>query len=111
MLANIGVIVAQLFALEASDTGFGYSSIGKPMAAVCFATAIMIIIQGALRAWRYQRALIRGKALSGGFELMTISTLTLTVCGTVLAIISQSWIVRPETDIIIRRSFASSSAF
>lgn len=73
MLANVGVLVAQLFALQQSDESFGYSTIGKPMASVCFSAAIVTILLGTARAWRFRKALIDGKALSGGWEVMSIA--------------------------------------
>ncbi|KAI1076139.1 hypothetical protein F5B20DRAFT_335147 [Whalleya microplaca] len=77
MLALAGVVFAQLAILQQKDTGFGYSLIGKPLATCFFACAIWTVMSGALRAWRYQRALIRGYALCGGIEIHSIIFLCL----------------------------------
>ena len=69
MLAVVGVITTQSFALHQPDTGFGCSAIGKPLATFCYCTAILTLLIGACRVWRYQRAMLNGKALTGGFEV------------------------------------------
>ncbi|KXH55730.1 hypothetical protein CSAL01_07180 [Colletotrichum salicis] len=71
--AVLGTVVAQLFALQASDTGFGYTAVGKPLATLCYSFSICIASLGAFRAWRLQRAMFAGKALAGGFELTTLA--------------------------------------
>ncbi|KAI0383452.1 hypothetical protein F5Y04DRAFT_250265 [Hypomontagnella monticulosa] len=73
MLALTGVLVAQLTLLQQQDSGFGYSRVGKPLAVCCYASAIWTVLSGACRVWRYQQALIRGQALTGGFELASIT--------------------------------------
>lgn len=79
MLANIGVIVAQLFSLQQPASGFGYSAVGKPLATVCLSGSIVVTILGVVRTWRYQKALINRKALSGGPELMLVGAVVLVV--------------------------------
>lgn len=79
MLALTGVLVAQLTILQQRDSGFGYSLVGKPLAACCYASAIWTVLSGACRVWRYQQALTQGRALTGGFELASITILFLTV--------------------------------
>ncbi|KAG7044780.1 hypothetical protein JMJ77_0004241 [Colletotrichum scovillei] len=71
--AVLGTVVAQLFALQASDTGFGYTAVGKPLATLCYSFSICIVLLGAFRAWRLQHAMFAGKALAGGFELTTLA--------------------------------------
>ena len=71
-LAMIGTTVAQLFTITYHDTDFGYTTIGKPLAASCFALAIGTVFLGAVRSWRFQNAMIRGKALASGFEIHVI---------------------------------------
>ncbi|KAI9807000.1 MAG: hypothetical protein M1833_002658 [Piccolia ochrophora] len=46
--------------------------IGKPLAASCQAAAIGVSMLGALRFWRQQNAILRGKVWAGGFELDVI---------------------------------------
>ncbi|KAK1972201.1 hypothetical protein LY78DRAFT_425838 [Colletotrichum sublineola] len=71
--ATLGTVVAQLFAMQPPDSGFGYTAIGKPLATACYCFAMCITLLGALRVWRLQHALLLGKTLSGGFEIMTIA--------------------------------------
>ncbi|WYZ44175.1 hypothetical protein EsH8_VII_000611 [Colletotrichum jinshuiense] len=71
--AILGAAVAQLFALQTPDTGFGYTAVGKPLATVCYCFSICITLLGACRAWRLQHALLLGKTFSGGFEIMTLA--------------------------------------
>ncbi|KAK1597515.1 uncharacterized protein LY79DRAFT_388809 [Colletotrichum navitas] len=73
VMATLGTVVVQLFALQPSDSGFGYAAIGKPLATACYCFAICVTLLGALRVWRIQHALLLGKTLSGGFEIMTIA--------------------------------------
>ncbi|KAK1984940.1 hypothetical protein LZ30DRAFT_747541 [Colletotrichum cereale] len=71
--ATLGTVVAQLFAMQPPDSGFGYTAIGKPLATACYCFAMCITLLGALRVWRLQHALLLGKTLSGGFEIMTVA--------------------------------------
>ncbi len=72
MLANIGVMLAQLSLLQQPDSGFGYSAVGKPAATVCLSGSLATTLLGAVRTWRFQRALVRGRALVGGMEMMLV---------------------------------------
>ncbi|OLN81762.1 hypothetical protein CCHL11_06920 [Colletotrichum chlorophyti] len=86
--AILGTIVAQLFALQPPDATFGYTTIGKPLTTVCYGFSICITILGACRTWRLQHAILRGKTLSGGFELTTVALGTLAVdCLTAIALV------------------------
>ncbi|KAF3807500.1 hypothetical protein GCG54_00000029 [Colletotrichum gloeosporioides] len=71
--AILGTIVAQLFALQQADSGFGYSMLGKPLATVCYGLSICTTLLGACRAWRLQNAMLRGKAIAGGFEVTSLA--------------------------------------
>jgi uncharacterized membrane protein YidH (DUF202 family) len=73
MMAIIGTIISQLFTLEQSDTGFGFSLVGRPLAITCYCFSIGTVLLGAIRASRFQHAMIQGKALSGGFEIATLA--------------------------------------
>ncbi|KAK2029931.1 hypothetical protein LX32DRAFT_692837 [Colletotrichum zoysiae] len=77
--ATLGTVIAQLFVIQPSDSGFGYTAIGKPLAAACYCFAMCVTLLGALRVWRLQHALLLGKTLSGGFEIMTIAAGCLTL--------------------------------
>ncbi len=79
----LGILVAQLFRLQHSPTAnpiFGYYVIGKPLAGICQALALYTLLLGAFRFWRLQHAIVRGKTLSGGFEIVLIGLGVLLVC-------------------------------
>jgi hypothetical protein len=80
MSAIVGTLVAQLFVLEEGDSGFGYLAVGRPLASLCLVFSICTVVLGAFRAWRHQDAMIRGKALSGGFEIVSLGIICLVVC-------------------------------
>ncbi|EFQ25380.1 uncharacterized protein GLRG_00524 [Colletotrichum graminicola M1.001] len=65
--------LVQLFAIQPSDSGFGYAAIGKPLDTACYCFAMCVALLGALRVWRIQHVLLLGKTLSGRFEIMTIA--------------------------------------
>jgi len=74
-LSSIGVAVAQLFRLQHSPTpnfAFGFFVLGKPLACICQGAAIVTLSIGAYRSWRLQNAIIRNKAISGGFEIILV---------------------------------------
>ena len=50
-----------------------------PVAALCIAFAIAIAIVAALRFWRQQNAMARGKCQRGGWEVHSVGILTLIV--------------------------------
>jgi hypothetical protein len=71
----IGVTVAQLFRLQHSPTAnpiFGFYVLGRPLACICQGAAIYALLLGAFRTWRIQNALVRGKAIAGGFEVILL---------------------------------------
>ncbi|RDW87659.1 hypothetical protein BP5796_03353 [Coleophoma crateriformis] len=74
-LSMIGITVAQLFRLQHSPTPnptFGYFVLGQPLACICQGAAIFTLSVGAFRTWRQQNAIIRGKAVAGGAEVVLI---------------------------------------
>lgn len=52
---------------------FGYFVLGKPLACICQGLAIYTLLVGAFRTWRLQSAMVRGKALTGGIEIILIA--------------------------------------
>jgi hypothetical protein len=71
----IGVTVAQLFRLQHSPNPnpvFGFYVLGKPLAYICQGSAIYSLLLGAYRSWRHQNAIVRGKAIAGGFEVFLL---------------------------------------
>ncbi|ESZ91434.1 hypothetical protein SBOR_8181 [Sclerotinia borealis F-4128] len=74
-LSMLGVSIAQLFRLQHSPTPnplIGFFVLGKPLACICQVAAITTLLIGIIRSWRHQNAIVRGKALSGGFEVIFI---------------------------------------
>ena len=73
-----GIVTAQLFHLQHSSTPnshFGFYKVGKPLAATFICMAIVVVVIGAIRFWRLQRALVRGKAMAGGWEVGLVMAL------------------------------------
>ncbi|CAN9344640.1 unnamed protein product [Alternaria alternata] len=78
ILVMTGVLTAQLFHLQHSATPnphFGFYKVGKPLAATLICMAIVVVLVGAIRFWRLQRALVRGKAMAGGWEVGLVMVL------------------------------------
>jgi uncharacterized membrane protein YidH (DUF202 family) len=70
-----GVIIAQLFRIQRASNPnpqIGFYVIGEPLSVAFIGTAIFVLFVGAIRFWRLQNALVRGKALAGGWELFVI---------------------------------------
>jgi len=76
ILVMTGVLIAQLFRLQRSahpDPTFGFYVIGKPLSVMFIGMAIVVVLVGAVRFWRLQRGLLRGKALvGGGWEVLLV---------------------------------------
>ncbi|KAH7027517.1 uncharacterized protein B0I36DRAFT_327265 [Microdochium trichocladiopsis] len=76
LLATTGVFITQLYVLrEPTEPVVGSATgmaVGRPLATTCFSLALGTILWGTCRFWRFQRALVRGKALAGGFELTMV---------------------------------------
>jgi uncharacterized membrane protein YidH (DUF202 family) len=78
-----GIITAQLFHLQHTSSpnpDFGFYEIGKPLSVTFIGMAILVVLVGAVRFWRLQRALVRGHALAGGWEVL----LVMGACGLLL---------------------------
>ncbi|KAG0651456.1 hypothetical protein D0Z07_2051 [Hyphodiscus hymeniophilus] len=75
-LSMIGITVAQLFRLQHAPTPnalFGFYVLGKPLACICQGAAIYTLMIGAFRTWRSQNAIVRSKAITGGFEIVLLA--------------------------------------
>jgi len=75
-LSMMGITIAQLFRLQHSpspDKIFGFYVLGKPLACICQGAAIYTLFIGAFRTWRTQNAMVRGKAISGGIEIVLLA--------------------------------------
>ncbi|KAN0093839.1 hypothetical protein V8E51_017023 [Hyaloscypha variabilis] len=71
----LGVTIAQLFRLQHApqpSAYFGFFVLGKPLSCICQGAAIYTLGIGAFRTWRSQNAMVRGKAISGGLEIVML---------------------------------------
>lgn len=74
-LSMVGVMIAQLFRLQTSALpggGIGYFVLGIPLAACFICGSIVVSVLGALRFWKQQTAMVRGKVWAGGWEVLGI---------------------------------------
>lgn len=74
-----GVIIAQLFKIQHvvhPDPEIGFYVVGIPLSSTFTGMAIFVLLVGAIRFWRLQSALVRGKALAGGWEIFVIMALS-----------------------------------
>jgi uncharacterized membrane protein YidH (DUF202 family) len=75
-LAITGIVVAQLFRLQHAynpDLEWGFFVTGIPLAACFIFWAIIVQVVGAIRFWRQQNALVRGKIRAGGWEVNVVA--------------------------------------
>ncbi|KAL4914593.1 hypothetical protein BDW62DRAFT_204482 [Aspergillus aurantiobrunneus] len=78
MMAMQGVLIAQLFRLQAPhpSRGLGYHEVGVPLSVTCHCAAIVTAALGAHRFWKQQGAIALGTVYTGGWELNCIGLLT-----------------------------------
>jgi uncharacterized membrane protein YidH (DUF202 family) len=84
-----GVVIAQLFRLQKSktpSTKFGYFVSGEPLAACFITSAIVVVLIGAVRFWRQQGSMVRGKIWAGGWEVYATMGLSVALCMGLLAV-------------------------
>ncbi|KAI9840553.1 MAG: hypothetical protein M1837_001533 [Sclerophora amabilis] len=74
-LAMVAVFVVQLLVLQHSphpNPNFGFHVIGKPIAYALIVSAMALNVVGTHRFWRQQGAVLRGKILTGGWEVLLV---------------------------------------
>lgn len=74
-----GIIIAQLFRIQRAvnpNPEIGFYVIGRPLSVTFIGMAIFVLLVGTLRFFRLQNALVRGKALAGGWEILVIMALS-----------------------------------
>lgn len=84
ILVMTGVLTAQLFRLQHAanpNQHFGFYVVGRPLSIMFIGMAIVVVLVGAYRFWKLQNALIRGKAYTGGWEVLLIMILSILVSG------------------------------
>lgn len=85
----IGISVAYLFRIQHAPNPspvFGFYKLGKPVSYILQGIAISTLLIGAFRTWRSQNAIVRGKAISGGFEIVAIALSTFLTLSAICAL-------------------------
>ncbi|KAF2442177.1 hypothetical protein P171DRAFT_523047 [Karstenula rhodostoma CBS 690.94] len=89
-LAITGVITAQLFRLQHTATPnprIGFFVLGVPLAAAFIALGMLVLVVGAVRFWRQQRALVRGRVWAGGWEIVGVMGVSLAITAVTFAML------------------------
>ncbi|RMX77742.1 hypothetical protein D0869_09637 [Hortaea werneckii] len=74
-LSMVGVVISQLYRLQHSPSlnpVYGYYVLGNPIACIFHASALVVILVGAVRFSRQQSAMSIGKVHAGGWEVLVI---------------------------------------
>jgi uncharacterized membrane protein YidH (DUF202 family) len=82
ILVMTGVLIAQLFRLQHAanpNTHLGFYIIGRPLSITFIGMGILVVIVGAYRFWKLQHAMVRGKARTGGWEVLLIMGMSMLV--------------------------------
>ncbi|KAJ5170767.1 uncharacterized protein N7500_003550 [Penicillium coprophilum] len=82
VIAMQGVLVAQLFRLQRPLTEvdrLSFHEVGIPLSVACHGVAVIVALVGAIRFWRQQSAIARGKVYAGGWELNSVGVLIFAV--------------------------------
>jgi len=82
-LSMTGIVIAQLFRLQHSyspNQTFGFYVAGIPLAGCFILAGMVVVVLGAIRFWRQQRAMVRGKVWAGGWEINVIMAGSILVC-------------------------------
>lgn len=78
--AQLGVVIAQLLRLQNSSiSDRSFFDVSLPLAGIFIASAIVVSILGCSRFFNWQRVLVRGQAVSSGWEMLTVFCLTAAV--------------------------------
>ncbi|CAG7985886.1 unnamed protein product [Penicillium nalgiovense] len=80
IIAMQGVLVAQLFRLQrppekANRHRLSFYEVGIPLSVACHIVAAIVTFIGAVRFFRQQNAIVRGKVHAGGWELNSVGFL------------------------------------
>ncbi|KAH7408339.1 hypothetical protein DE146DRAFT_371341 [Phaeosphaeria sp. MPI-PUGE-AT-0046c] len=85
-----GVLTAQLFRLQHvanPNAHFGFYVVGRPLSIMFIGMAIVVVLVGAYRFWKLQNALNRGKAHTGGWEVLLIMILSMLLVTVTFALV------------------------
>ncbi|CDM33097.1 hypothetical protein DTO013E5_5712 [Penicillium roqueforti] len=110
-VAQQGVLIAQLFRLQAAEEladRLGFGQVGTPLSVACHCVAIIVALVGAYRFWRQQNAIARGRVYAGGWDMNSVGVLLGCITITVL-VVSVAIIVEVDVhpSIFFRRILAS----
>jgi uncharacterized membrane protein YidH (DUF202 family) len=74
-LSMTGIFTTQSFVVQSDNRDMALSLfvLGIPLSSVCQAAALVNVIAGAFRFWRHQSAMTKGKACSGGWEVLLVA--------------------------------------
>ncbi|CAG8889752.1 unnamed protein product [Penicillium egyptiacum] len=80
VIAMQGVLVAQLFRLQrpsgkVTRHRLSFYEVGIPLSIACHVVAVIVALIGAVRFFRQQNAIVRGKVHAGGWELNSVGFL------------------------------------
>lgn len=83
-LSMIGIVIAQLYPQtppgKQEPGGLNFVKLAKPMSASFVAASLLVTIFGAWRFGRQQGAMVRGRIVTGSWEVWTTGILVLLVC-------------------------------
>ncbi|KAI6789421.1 hypothetical protein KC360_g1878 [Hortaea werneckii] len=94
-LSMVGVIISQLYRLQhppSPNSVYGYYVLGKPIASIFHASALGVILVGAVRFFRQQSAMSIGKVHAGGWEVVV-------VCGGMLLLLLAVFALHVAVDV------------
>ncbi|KAF8469716.1 hypothetical protein BDZ91DRAFT_720757 [Kalaharituber pfeilii] len=90
VFALSSTVVTQLYVLNHKpnpDPVFGFYVLGKPLAASMVCLAIGFSIVGFLRWWKWQHALVRGKGITGGWEIEGVGLMVIVYFSAVFGLV------------------------
>jgi uncharacterized membrane protein YidH (DUF202 family) len=101
VIAMQGVLIAQLFRLQQSESQQGslrFQQVGIPLSVACHCVAILVALIGAYRFWKQQGAIALGKIHAGGWEVNMVGILLFCVSG--LAHLTAIWTITHYSQVI-----------
>ena len=111
-LSMTGIFTTQFFVLQTthpSQTTMSFFLLGVPLGSLCQAAALINVVVGACRFWRHQNAMMKGRACTGGWEILLIGGLIALVSACQLR--QTTLLTKPSPNrSFCRSSFFSSSA-
>lgn len=91
-LSMVGVAISQLYRLQhppSPNLVYGYYVLGKPIACIFHASALGVILVGAVRFFRQQSGMSIGKVHAGGWEVLVICGWVFLVSGNAVGGLSE----------------------